>query len=203
MLAFPFWAAVSYRFLSFPPTSLTSGFSCGVACGLSLVSFADTRTSHEGSCFQTPLFLGVPSGLAVAEDDSVVPGVHSGCGLLAKLARRSLVEQAAANLLAGRIETLAYDKAADDGKVHALLHEYGITPVIELRSQWQNQREKLVPGQERRGNIVYTENGTVLCINTKGRPGQPLDPDHNAAASLHPARLAIQADHIPDRTVSP
>ena len=103
----------------------------------------------------------------------------------------------------GRIETLAYDKAADDGKVHALLNEHGITPVIELRSQWHNQREKLVPGQERRGNIVSTEEGTALCINTKGRPGQPLDPGHNAAASIHPARLAIQADHIPARTVAP
>ena len=101
-----------------------------------------------------------------------------------------LVEQAAANLPAGRIETLAYDKAADDGKVHALLHEHGITPVIELRSQWQNQREKLVPGQERRGNIVYTEEGTVLCINTKGRPGEQLDPDHKPVPIRQPMAYA-------------
>ena len=43
----------------------------------------------------------------------------------------SLVEQAEGNLPANRIETLAYDKAGDDGKVHEMLHEHDIKPVIQ------------------------------------------------------------------------
>src|SRR5439155_20096016 len=40
----------------------------------------------------------------------------------------ALLEQACANLPAGRIKTLAYDKAADDEKVHESLHSHGIKP---------------------------------------------------------------------------
>lgn len=81
-----------------------------------------------------------------------------------------LVEQAEANLPEGRIETLAYDKAADDVKVHRSLDEHDITPIIQLRAQWQNQTEQLVPGQEYRGNIVYAEDGTVSCYDTVSSP---------------------------------
>lgn len=79
-----------------------------------------------------------------------------------------LVKQAQANLPEERIETLAYDKAADDGKVHEFLHERGISPVIQIRESWENQFEKPLPGQEERGNIFYTEDGTITCINTAG-----------------------------------
>jgi len=100
-----------------------------------------------------------------------------------------LVEQAEANLPKDRIETLAYDKAADDVKVHKLLAEHGITPVIQLRSQWQNQTERLVPGQEYRGNIVYDEDGTVSCYDTVSSP--PVK--HTMAYTGHePARGTIK-----------
>ena len=46
----------------------------------------------------------------------------------------ALVEQAQANLPEGRIRTLAYDKAADDGKVHEALHDQGIKPLIKTLS---------------------------------------------------------------------
>src|SRR5262249_28877205 len=46
----------------------------------------------------------------------------------------ALVEQAQANLPAGRLETLAYDKAADDEAVHDCLHGHGIKPVIHNRA---------------------------------------------------------------------
>lgn len=81
-----------------------------------------------------------------------------------------LVEQAAKNLPEDRIETLAYDKAADDSAIHELLKDHGIKPVIQIRSCWQNQTEKLVPGQERRGNIVHDEAGTVFCYDTTSQP---------------------------------
>jgi hypothetical protein len=60
----------------------------------------------------------------------------------------ALLEQAAANLPPGRIETLAYDKAADDAKVHEVLHEHGIKPVIPNRALWpqKGDQEKLLLG---------------------------------------------------------
>jgi hypothetical protein len=50
-----------------------------------------------------------------------------------------LVAQAEANLGLGRIQTLAYDKAADDVKVHEALHERGIKAVIQTRPFWQQE----------------------------------------------------------------
>ena len=49
----------------------------------------------------------------------------------------ALLEQARANLPEGRIESLAYDKAADDVAVHRLLHKAGIKPLIENRALWR------------------------------------------------------------------
>jgi len=45
-----------------------------------------------------------------------------------------------------------------------------IPPVIPIRHGWQNQTDKLVPGPERRGNIVHTEAGTVFCVGITSRP---------------------------------
>jgi len=81
-----------------------------------------------------------------------------------------LVDQAKANLPENRMETLAYDKAADDTAIHKLLRAEEIKPVIEIRSSWKNQTEQLVPGQEQRGNIVHDEAGTLFCVDTVSRP---------------------------------
>ena len=51
----------------------------------------------------------------------------------------ALLEQARGNLPAGRIESLAYDKAADDEAVHRLLHAAGIKPLIENRALWKER----------------------------------------------------------------
>lgn len=81
-----------------------------------------------------------------------------------------LVVQAKNNLPEDRIETMAYDKAADDIAIHEVLRDHDIKPVIEIRSCWKNQTEKLVPGQEQRGNIVHDEAGTVFCYDTQSQP---------------------------------
>jgi hypothetical protein len=81
-----------------------------------------------------------------------------------------LTVQAKDNLPEDRIETMAYDKAADDVAIHELLQDHDIKPVIEIRSCWKNQTEKLVPGQEQRGNIVHDEAGTVFCYDTQSQP---------------------------------
>ena len=82
----------------------------------------------------------------------------------------SLLEQARANLPAGRIESLAYDKAADDEAVHRLLHTAGIKPLIENRALWKEESEKLLPGHTGRSNLVYDESGTIHCYDKVSTP---------------------------------
>ena len=82
----------------------------------------------------------------------------------------ALVEQAEANLPAGRIETLAYDKAADDGAVHEALHEHGIKPVIRNRSLWREEPERPLPGGGAPRHVVHDEAGTVYCYDTTSEP---------------------------------
>ncbi len=80
-----------------------------------------------------------------------------------------LVEQAEANLPADRLDTLAYDKAADDGKVHDALHERGIKPVIQVRNCWpkEGEQEKVIGGRVPL-HVVHDEAGTVFCYDTTG-----------------------------------
>ena len=82
----------------------------------------------------------------------------------------ALVEQARANLPAGRIETLAYDKAADDVAVHRLLHAAGIKPLIENRALWKSEPERMLPGHTGRSNLVYDESGTIHCYDKVSTP---------------------------------
>jgi len=77
----------------------------------------------------------------------------------------SLVEQAAANLPKRRIETMAYDMAADDAKTHAYLDKKKIVPVIENRSLWKTEFERMLPGHDGGSNVVYDESGTLYCYD--------------------------------------
>ena len=74
-----------------------------------------------------------------------------------------ILAQAQANLPAGRIKTLAYDKAADSEGVHELLCDEAITPLIPMRSMWQSEPERLLPGHDGTSNVVYDEAGTIYC----------------------------------------
>lgn len=78
-----------------------------------------------------------------------------------------LVEGAQENLPEGRIETLAYDKAADDIKVHEVLHEAGIKPLIQNRACWpkDGEQEKVIGGRVPL-HVVHDEAGTVYCYDT-------------------------------------
>ena len=66
----------------------------------------------------------------------------------------ALLEQAQANLPPQRIATLAYDKAADDEKVHELLDQAKIKPLIQNRSLWKDEHERRPPGQRVPLNVV-------------------------------------------------
>lgn len=81
----------------------------------------------------------------------------------------TLVEQAERNLPEERLETLAYDKAADDGKVHEMLHDHGVKPVIQNRRCWpaDGEKEKVIGGRVPL-HVVHDEAGTVYCYDTTG-----------------------------------
>ena len=81
-----------------------------------------------------------------------------------------LLQQAQANLPAGRIKTLAYDKAADDEAIHELLHDAGIQPLIQNRALWKTESERLLPGHDGSSNIVYDEAGTLYCYDKVSDP---------------------------------
>jgi hypothetical protein len=82
----------------------------------------------------------------------------------------AILGDAQANLPTGRIKTLAYDKAADTNDVHQLLSKANITPVIQNRSLWKEDHERMLPGHDGNSNIVYDEAGTVYCYDRKSQP---------------------------------
>jgi hypothetical protein len=82
----------------------------------------------------------------------------------------ALIEQAQGHLPAGRIETLAYDKAADDEQVHQMLYEQGIKPVIQNRSLWREEPERLLPEGRYPLHLVHDEAGTVYCYDKVSDP---------------------------------
>ena len=81
-----------------------------------------------------------------------------------------VLEQARANLPAGRIKTLAFDKAGDDETIHELLHDAGIQPLIQNRALWKTEPERLLPGHNGSSNVVYDEAGTVYCYDKVSDP---------------------------------
>ena len=76
-----------------------------------------------------------------------------------------LLAQAQNVLPKGRIQTLAYDKAADDSKTHELLATACIKPLIQIRNLWKDQTEQLLPGHDGNSNVVYDEAGTLYCYD--------------------------------------
>ena len=81
----------------------------------------------------------------------------------------ALLAQAQANLPAGRLQTLAYDKACDDENTHRLLHRHHVAPVIPNRALWKEELERLLPGKKKADNLVHDEAGTVYCYDLVSR----------------------------------
>src|SRR5262249_38775879 len=84
--------------------------------------------------------------------------------------RPVVYSQAKRNLPTGRIQTLAYDKAADSDEVHKLLSGEGITPLIQMRGLWPSEPERLLPGHDGSSNVVYTEDGSIYCYDKVSDP---------------------------------
>jgi len=100
-----------------------------------------------------------------------------------------LVEQAKANLPPQRIRTLAYDKAADTNDVHEWLSQEHIRAVIQNRSLWKEDPERLLPGHDGNSNVVYDEAGTVYCYD---RVSQPMVRHKMAYIGYEPQRETIK-----------
>lgn len=81
-----------------------------------------------------------------------------------------ILNQAQRNLPEDRIQTLAYDKAADTNEVHEALAATHITPVIQNRSLWEGEHERRLPGHDGSSNIVYDEAGTLFCYDQVSEP---------------------------------
>jgi hypothetical protein len=69
-----------------------------------------------------------------------------------------------------RIQTLAYDKAADAQEVHELLDGCGIKPLVQMRSLWKGEHERMFPGHDGNSNVVYDEAGTLYCYDKVSQP---------------------------------
>lgn len=81
-----------------------------------------------------------------------------------------ILAEAQENLPPDRIQTLAYDKAADANDVHQLLAKAKIRPVIQNRSLWKEDCERMLPGHDGNSNIVYDEAGTLHCYDRVSEP---------------------------------
>jgi hypothetical protein len=115
----------------------------------------------------------------------VITAAHAGDGETLP----QLLKQAQANLPAGRIRTLAYDKAADTNDVHATLHAANIKPLIQIRSLWKEQTEQMLPGHDGNSNVVYDEAGTLYCYD---RTSQPIVRHPMAYIGYEPQRETIK-----------
>ncbi len=81
-----------------------------------------------------------------------------------------LVDEVQPILPQKRMETLAYDKAADDIKVHEALSDRGIKPVIEIRANPNGPKETVILQRGKPTQFVHDEDGTVHCYDTVSNP---------------------------------
>lgn len=100
-----------------------------------------------------------------------------------------VLDQAQAQLPPGRIRTLAYDKAADTNDVHELLSGRGIRAVIQNRSLWKEELERMLPGHDGNSNVVFDESGTVYCYD---RVSDPIVRHKMAYIGYEPQRETIK-----------
>jgi hypothetical protein len=100
-----------------------------------------------------------------------------------------ILARAQASLPEGRMETLAYDKAADTNEVHVLLSKNHIKAVIQNRSLWKDEHERMLPGHDGNSNLVYDEAGTVYCYD---RASEPMVRHKMSYIGYEPARETIK-----------
>jgi hypothetical protein len=126
---------------------------------------------HEWFGYKFHLLVDVKHEVALAyRISSTQRGDNEELPALVRQARINLGDDLQDPSRASRIQTLAYDKAADDADPHATLDEGGIKPVIENRSLWKEDLERMLPGHDGSSNVVYDESGTVYCYDKVSDP---------------------------------
>ena len=136
-------------------------------------------TDENGQVTQVLEWFGYKLHLLVDVDHEValayqITSAHRGDGEmipdLLRQARTNLGDDLDAQPPTSRIQTLAYDKAADAEEVHQVLHEAGIKPLVQMRSLWKNEHERMLPGHDGSSNVVYDEAGTIFCYDKVSDP---------------------------------
>jgi len=133
----------------------------------------DGRVTHVLQWFGYKLHLLVDVDHEVAlayRITSANRGDNELVGDLVGQARRNLGDDLQKKPAVSRIQTLAYDKAADTEEVHELLDDAGIRPLVQMRALWKSERERLLPGHDGRSNVVYDEAGTLFCYDKASDP---------------------------------
>ena len=118
--------------------------------------------SYEWYGYKFHLLVDVKHEVALACQVTSAAGEGTGDSSVLPL----LLEKARRILPAGRIQTLAFDKAADDQKTHELVHQKQIKPLIQMRELWKEEPERKLPGHEGSSNVVHDEAGTIYCYDT-------------------------------------
>lgn len=81
----------------------------------------------------------------------------------------TVLDQAQGNLPEGRMQTLSYDKAADNTAFHNALKERAVAPVVQARRLWKGEPYRELPGNTNRPvGIYHDEFGTVYCCDNSG-----------------------------------
>ena len=73
--------------------------------------------------------------------------------------------------------------------MHRLLSQHRIKPLIEIRSLWDSEPERRLPGHDGSSNIVYDEAGTLYCYDLVS---QPVVRHKMAYIGYEPARETIK-----------
>lgn len=126
---------------------------------------------HEWFGYKFHLLVDVKHEVAVAyQVTSTTRGDNEELPQLLRQARINLGDDPSNKPAISRIKTLAYDKAADDVACHELLDEAGIKPLIENRSMWKEDFERMLPGHDGTSNVVHDESGTIYCYDKVSAP---------------------------------
>jgi hypothetical protein len=126
---------------------------------------------HEWFGYKFHLLVDVKHELALAyRITSPSQGDNEELPELVKQARVNLGDDLQNKSAVSRIQSLAYDKAADDNASHEMLDAAGIKAIIENRRLWKDDLERMLPGHDGSSNVVYDESGTLYCYDKISNP---------------------------------
>lgn len=126
---------------------------------------------HEWFGYKFHLLVDVKHEVALSYSiTSTKQGDNEELPAILKQARVNLGDDMENKPAASRMKTLAYDMAADAENTHAMLDAAGIKALIENRSLWKENFERMLPGHDGTSNIVYDESGTIYCYDKISDP---------------------------------